>query len=155
MHHPAVRPVWDHTDMETLEVVDVVDQMVIYYQKQKQAYSFISARDFLEKKIIFRDDKATYVFISSIPDEFLLNDLDVIRAYTIVGFQRYEKLEDGSIQYQSVLQSDFNAGSGILNRIGQAAAISAMPSAMNKWWANWTENAKSLGKYADYDYKKE
>lgn len=86
MHHPAVRPVWDHTDMETLEVVDVVDQMVIYYQKQKQAYSFISARDFLEKKIIFRDDKATYVFISSIPDEFLLNDLDVIRAYTIVGF---------------------------------------------------------------------
>lgn len=108
--------------------------MLIYYQKQKQVHSFVSARDFLEKKIIFKDDKATYIYFSSIPDEFLLNDVDVVRAYSIVGFQRFEKREDGTIFYESIMQSDFSTGSGVINRIGQAAAISAMPSGMSKWW---------------------
>ena len=47
----------------------------------KSAYSFISARDFLEKKIFFREGKKYYHYFSSAPDTFKEPKEGVVRGY--------------------------------------------------------------------------
>lgn len=88
MHNIDIRKVWEKEDVEVLDLINVVDdRMIIVYQKSMSSVSFISAREFLEKKIIFRDGNAIYFFFSSIPDEFKISeDENTVRAYTITGF---------------------------------------------------------------------
>lgn len=45
----------------------------------------ISARDFVDKKMIIRDGNITYIWMSALPDDILPPNDDVIRGYGIVG----------------------------------------------------------------------
>eukprot|EP00347_Sterkiella_histriomuscorum_P006912 403350956 len=150
-----VRSEWDTLDIDKLELVNVEDDyMQIVYQKSSSAVSFVSARDFLEKKILMRDGDVYYVYFSSIPDEYLpAEDEDVVRAYGITGFQRYEKLKDGRIFYESIMQNDLNAGGPMFSKIAQAASMSALPSKMTTWMLRFEEAIKKTLKYKDFKYK--
>ena len=63
------------------------------------------------------------MFFSSIPDDFKpAGEGGVTRAYTIIGFHEYEKLDDGRIRFRGIMQNDFNLP-GTMGKIGAAAAL--------------------------------
>jgi len=78
--HPEERLKWDKSELEAIEIVDVnEDNMLLYYTKSVSQYSFISARDFIEKKIVFRDGKKYYHFFTAAPDDFRPSDKNTVR----------------------------------------------------------------------------
>lgn len=116
----------------------------------------MSAREFLEKKIIYRDGNAIYIFFSSIPDDYYpCQDENVVRAYGLIGFQKYERQPDGKILYESIMQTDLNAGGYMLNKLAQAASMSALPGKMAIWYPKLTAQFKYMEKYKDFKFNPE
>lgn len=89
IQHPEERVKWDR-DVEQLKIVSLEDDyMPILYQRSPSMVSFVSGRDFLEKKILIRVSPKEYiVYFSSVPDEVLpeYNNNQYVRAYGITGF---------------------------------------------------------------------
>ena len=52
-----------------------------------------------------------------------------------MGFHVFEQLEDGSIKFEGMMQTDFNVGSGI-GKVGAAVAIQALPKNLKTWFQN-------------------
>jgi len=57
-----------------------------------------------------------------LPDEIRPPEARITRAYSIMGFHVFEKLEDDTIKFEGMMQTDFNVGSGI-GKVGAAVAI--------------------------------
>ena len=149
--HPEERLKWDKSEVGKIEIIDVnEDNMLLYYTRSASQYSFISARDFVEKKIVFRDGKKYYHFFTAAPDDFRPGDKDTVRGYQLVGFHIFEEQDDGTIKYESLQQFNFNAGSGFVYSIVQQAIIATIGSNMEKWFVNWIAYIKTMEPYENF-----
>ena len=96
--HPEERQLWDFDGVARIDILETInDTTTLYYSKSKSQYSFISARDFLEKKVTFYEGDTIYHFYSASPDHFQPAEEDVVRAHPIAGFHNFRRLEDGTI----------------------------------------------------------
>ncbi len=126
VHNPNVRAQWDK-DVEASGYLSKEDleeevsyhesKMLIFQQRIKSAISFISKRDFLEKKLKFKvavaqtDEECSgkpkarhFVVFSSIPDKLSPpQNASSVRATVILGMHVFERLADGRLQFQSLL----------------------------------------------------
>jgi len=122
--------------------------LVLWHQLNKSALNFIQQRDFLEKKLIFRDKDVTYIYFSSIPDEIQPPQDKVSRAYTLIGFHVFERLPDGRILYTALNQNDFNL-KGALGKMGAAMAVNQIPKTLKVWFERLNKYLKEHEKDED------
>lgn len=116
IHNPEERLKWDR-DIEKGETISIVNgKIMLWHQKNKSPISFISKRDFLEKKMKFSKDNRHFIVFTSIPDEMQPAENNIVRATTILGYHCFEKLDDGRIKFTGVMQNDFCLGSGLTGK---------------------------------------
>lgn len=104
LFHPEERLSWDPEGVASIDILDSQDSTTaLYYSKSKSQYSFISARDFLEKKVFFTSNGTYYHYYSALPDvHYPLLDDGTVRAYALAGFHVFKPIEDGSIEYSAL-----------------------------------------------------
>ena len=51
-----------------------------------------------------------FIFFSSVPDSMMQIENGVTRATVILGIHMFEKMEDGRLRFQAIVQNDFNMG---------------------------------------------
>jgi len=82
----------------------------------------VNRRDFLEKKLKFMHEGKWFIYFSSIPDEIQPVEAKITRATTIVGFNVFERLEDGRVRFTALNQTDFNV-KGSMAGMARATAV--------------------------------
>jgi hypothetical protein len=71
----------------------------------------------LEKKLKFHHEGKLFVFFTSMPDVIKPPDSKTTRAYSIVGFHIFERIEDGRLKFTGLAQTDVNIGTGTMARM--------------------------------------
>ena len=84
------------------------------------------------------------MYFTSLPDEILPADENVARGYTLIGIHCFERLEDGRILMEGIMQNDFNIGTGAMAKIAQAAIMSALPKSLKAWFVSLEEHVKEM-----------
>jgi len=92
---------------------------ILFHQRMKSPISLIQRREFLEKKLKFKqkvthvsksegDSKPhnmgkkhtrNFIFFSSVPDSMMEIEKGVTRATVILGIHLFEKMEDGRLRF--------------------------------------------------------
>ena len=133
IHNPGERIKWDK-DIEFAQVMSILNnKTMLWHQKNKSPIAQLNRKDYLEKKMKFSNDRKYYIFISSIPDDMQPAERTYTRATTIIGFQCFEKLDDGRVKFTVFMQNDYNQGNGAVASLSKAAVINQMPKTMKKW----------------------
>jgi hypothetical protein len=77
----------------------------------------------VEKKVKFERAGKHYIYATSVNDSFREKEGDVVRATTMIGYNSFERMEDGRIKFNGLMQSDFNVGEGMKGKVAGAAAL--------------------------------
>ena len=114
---------WDK-DLELAQATELINgKLILWYQRNKSAVKLINQRDFLEKKLKFTHQGKIFIFFTSIPDTFRPAEGKITRAYSIMGFHIFERLEDGRLKFTGLAQTDINIGTGTMARMATATAM--------------------------------
>ena len=159
IHNPLERAKWDK-DVEMGRIVELIHNSkgVLFHQRMKSPIQLIQRREFLEKKLKFKKKvqhithqneesnaptsphpcghKHTrhFVYFTSVPDSMLEIENGVTRAHVIIGIHMFEKLEDGRLRFQAIVQNDFNMGTGAMAKVATVGIIKEMPKNLKKWF---------------------
>ena len=158
-YDPKIRPNWD----QVIREIHIYDgnpfNCYIHTMLAKKPVFFMTDRESLEKKFIFKNSKGDvrYVMASSIPDEVHPTTNDVVR---LTNFCNYFKIVDEGdyIGYYSLNQSDFKMP------IPQFLVNMGLPSTTKTWYDSmvkfsgkvvYDKNTKTVVENNDKEEKKE
>jgi len=107
--------------VELNKVIELLNnnKAILFHQRMKSQISLIQKREFLEKKIKFKQrvthvskvegdalpnnlgikHTMNFIFFSSVPDSMMEIENGVTRATVILGIHMFEKLEDGRLRF--------------------------------------------------------
>lgn len=159
IHNPIERAKWDK-DVEMGRIIEVINnsKALLFHQRMKSPIQFIQRREFLEKKLKFKKqvDHVTkiqedgggstsphkcghkhtrhFVYFTSVPDSMLEIENGVTRAQVIIGIHMFEKMEDGRLRFQALVQNDFNMGIGAMAKVAVVGTLNQLPKNLKKWF---------------------